>query len=107
VEVIVAVTVLAVGVLGAAASAVPVAHLIRWGGAVSSSATLAGSQVEAMRAAGCAALADGAATVAGGYRLNWTVSHSGTLRAVSVTVAISTGTGSRSETYGALLACQP
>lgn len=102
-----AVTVLAVGVLGAAASAVPVARLIRWGGAVSSSAALAGSQVEAMRAAGCAALADGAATAAGGYRLSWTVSRSGPLREVTVMVVFPTGTGSRSETYEALLACQP
>lgn len=101
-----AVTVLAVGVLAAAASAVPVARLIRWGGAVSSSAVVAGARVEAMRASGCTTLSDSAATVAGGYRLSWTVSRSGPLREVTVTVVFPTGTGSRSETYEALLACQ-
>ena len=101
-----AVTVLAVGVLAAAASAVPVARLIRWGGAASAAAAVAGAKVEEMRATGCTALADGAATLAGGYRLSWTVSRSGPLREVTVTVAFPTGTGSRSETYEALLACQ-
>ena len=102
-----AVTVLAVGVLAAAGSAVPVARLIRWGGVVSSSAAVAGAQIETMRATGCAAVTDGAATVAGGYRLSWTVNRSGPLREVTVTVILPTGSGSRSETYGAVIACRP
>jgi len=105
VEAIVAATVLAVGVLAAAASVVPVARLIRWGGAVSSSAVIAGSQLEAMRAAGCAALTDGAATAAGGYRLSWTVGRSGPLREISVVVLVPTGVGWRTEKYEALLPC--
>jgi prepilin-type N-terminal cleavage/methylation domain-containing protein len=105
VEVIVAVTVLAVGVLGAAASAVPVARLVRWGGALSSSAAAAGSQLETLRARACPELSDGAEDVAGGLRVRWTVAGSGRRREVTVTVAFPTGEGFRSETFGALMAC--
>jgi prepilin-type N-terminal cleavage/methylation domain-containing protein len=106
VELVVALTVLAVGVLGAAATAAPIARLIRWGGAASSSAALAGAQLEAMRAAGCAALANGDASRAGGFRLTWTVAPRGPLREVTVLVSFPTGTGTRTETYEALIACR-
>jgi prepilin-type N-terminal cleavage/methylation domain-containing protein len=106
-EVTVAVTILAVGVLAAAASAVPVARLVRWGGVVSASAAIAGAQLEAMRAAGCGTLEDGTAPSSAGYRVSWTVVARGALREVTVSVGFPTGSGSRSESYEALIACRP
>ena len=107
IEVAVAATVLAIGVLAAAASAVPVSRLIREGGAVSAAAAVAAARIETMRAAGCARLAAGAADVAGGYRLTWTVAPSGSLRAVTVVVRHPAGGATRSDVFGTLLRCPP
>lgn len=107
VELLVALTVLAVGVLAAAASAAPVARLVRWGGAASASAAMAGAQLEAMRAAGCDALVSGAASPSAGYRMVWTVVPRGQLREVTVLVSFPGGAGIRGESYEALIACRP
>jgi prepilin-type N-terminal cleavage/methylation domain-containing protein len=105
-ELLVALTLLAVGVLGAAASVAPVARLIRWGGSESASATLAAARLEALRVAGCGALSGGVAAAGNGYRVTWTVSPRGALRQVTVVVESSAGATPRAEAYEAVLECR-
>jgi prepilin-type N-terminal cleavage/methylation domain-containing protein len=106
-EVIVAVTVLAVGVLGVASAVPAAARLIRWGGAQSASATVAAAQLETLRAGGCARLASGELTAAGRYRLRWTVEPEGPLRRVTLIATYAWGVGVHSDLYETAVACTP
>lgn len=105
VESVVAVVVLAVGVLAVVASTVPLARLVRRGGAQAASAAAAGAEIESLRAAGCAAPAAGAATSGGHYRLNWFVAPGGRLRSVTVMTTYAWGPGAHSDVYETAIAC--
>lgn len=107
VELIVAVTVVAVGVLAAASSAAPVARLVRWGGAESGAMAAASSALETLRARGCAGLASGDTVIAGRYHVSWNAEADGALRAVRLTVSYATGTAQRSDTLETARACGP
>jgi prepilin-type N-terminal cleavage/methylation domain-containing protein len=105
IELIVAVTVLAVGVLAVAATAVPLGRLVRRGGAQGTSAAAAGAEIEVLRAAGCAAPVAGAALNGGGYRLTWTSVSGGGLRRVTVVATYAWGPGAHSDMYETAVAC--
>jgi prepilin-type N-terminal cleavage/methylation domain-containing protein len=105
IELVVAVTVLAVGVLAVAANAVPLARLVRRGGVQTGSAAAAGAEIESLRAAGCAAPATGTVTSGGGYRLRWSVAPAGRLREVTVVTTYPWGSGARSDVYETAVAC--
>jgi prepilin-type N-terminal cleavage/methylation domain-containing protein len=107
VELIVAVTVLVVGVLAVAGTAAPVARLVRWGGAQSASAAAASSAIEALRAGGCAALVDGTAIHFGSYQVRWTVASSGPAREVRVLVSYPWGPLPHHDVYETSVACLP
>lgn len=104
IEMVMAVTVLTVGVLAVVASAVPLARLVRRGGVQTVSAAVAGAQIEALRAAACAGASGGAAT-SGGYRLTWSVGAAGRLRDVTVVATYPWGPGSHSDTYETAVSC--
>jgi prepilin-type N-terminal cleavage/methylation domain-containing protein len=106
IELLLAITVLAVGALAVAATAAPLARLVRWGGAQSASAAAAGAVIEKLRAAGCAALAPGAAT-RGGLSLGWQAAPGGRLRAVTVAATYPWGAGSHRDVYETAVACPP
>jgi prepilin-type N-terminal cleavage/methylation domain-containing protein len=105
IELVVAVTMLAVGVLAVAATAVPLGRLVRRGGAQGSSAAAAGAEIEALRATGCAAPAVGAALNGGGFRITWSVAPGGALREVTVVATYPWGPGAHSDTFGTAVAC--
>jgi len=70
VELVLAVTLLAAGVLAVAASAVPLGRLVRRGDARVAAAAAAGAEIEAVRAAGCSAPASGVASAGQGLRMH-------------------------------------
>jgi prepilin-type N-terminal cleavage/methylation domain-containing protein len=107
IELVVAVTILAVGVLAVAASAVPLARLVRRGGVQAASAAEAGGRIESLRAAGCAMPATGVASAGQGLRITWTVSGGGALQELTVVAAYPWGPGARSDTFRTAVACAP
>jgi len=104
VELVVAVTLLAVGVLAVAASAVPLAMLARRGWAEASAATAARAAIEAARSAGCGASAAGMAS-SPGLKLSWIVTGSGALREMTVVTTYPWGPGAHSDTFVAAIPC--
>jgi len=104
IELVVAVSVLAVGALAAAASAVPLARLVVRGGAQARAAGSAGAAIEALRAAGCGAVADGSASL-GGVGLTWRLAQVGRLRMVTITTTYAWGPGMHRDVYEASVAC--
>lgn len=105
IELVVAVTVLAVGVLAVTASAVPLARLVRRGGMQTASAAVAGAEIEVLRAAGCAGPAAGTVASGGGFRLTWSVRAGGRLRDVTVVATYPWGPGSHRDIYETAVAC--
>lgn len=105
IELIVAVTVLAVGVLAVAASAVPLARLVRRGGAQAAAAAAAGAAVEAVRAGGCSMPAGGATTGGHGLRITWSLAGSGGLREMTVLATYAWGPGAHNDAYETSIAC--
>lgn len=107
VEVIVAMVILTVGVLGLAASARAVSSLTTEGGRMSGAAAAASSQFEMLRAGTCSTMAGGTGTAADGYSLSWTVATSGLLKQVTLAVSYSTGRKIRSTTFVTYISCAP
>jgi prepilin-type N-terminal cleavage/methylation domain-containing protein len=104
IEMVFAVTVLAVGALAVAASAVPLGRLILRGHAQVASAALAGAEIEAVRSTGCSAPPAG--VVSGhGLRLSWTLVGSGGLRDLTVVATYVWESGAHSDAYETSIAC--
>ncbi len=104
IELVVAVMLLAVGVLAVAASAAPLARLLRRGSARAVAAEAAGARIEMFRAEGCGGEATGVAS-GGGARVAWSAAPGGGLEAVTVVATYPWGPGLHSDTYEALVAC--
>ncbi len=106
VEVVVAVLVLTVGLLGLASTAAVVTRMIAQGDRYTEASTLANRQLEVLRSQTCANLADGSATV-GQFRLSWTVTSiaGGRGRQVTITVVSPTGRGTRTDTFYNTIVC--
>ena len=106
IEVIVAMIILTVGVLGLAASAGAVSRLSSEGVRSSGAAALSGAKLEELRATPCANLANGTQTT-GAYTLTWTIATSGFIRTVTLVVSYRHGRGTRNATYVTELSCAP
>lgn len=105
VEVVVAVMLLAVGVLGLVSATTSVSRLIRWGGAQSAAAGLATARLDAMRAGGCGRLAGGDTVVASRYRVRWEAAAAGPLRPATAVVTYAWGGGVRADTFETAVSC--
>ena len=105
IELVFAVTVLAVGVLAVAASAVPLGRLVLRGDAQVASAAAAAAEIEAVRAAGCSAPPTGLASPGHGLRISWTLVGSGGLRDLKVVATYAWGPGAHTDTYETAVAC--
>jgi prepilin-type N-terminal cleavage/methylation domain-containing protein len=103
-EVMIAMVVLTVGVLGLAASAAQVTRMTGQGGRFSGSAAVAESRLEQLRAGGCAGLAAGSATT-GKYSESWTVTTAGLLRVVTVTVTYNDVGRQRNDDFISTISC--
>jgi Tfp pilus assembly protein PilV len=104
-ELVVSMLVLTVGILALAGTAGQVTRLVGWGGRYGAAAVLAGAAIEQLRATPCASLASSGSASAGIYSLSWTVTASGGLRAVAVTVTYPNGRTTRSDLFETLRSC--
>ena len=98
VEVVIAILVLTVGILGLASTAALVTRLIGEGGSYSQSTTLATEQMEILRSQ-CGAL-HGGNTTKGAYSIEWSVTDLGEASQVTVKVtAPQAGRSARVDTF--------
>jgi type IV pilus modification protein PilV len=104
VEVIVALVLLTIGVLGLAGVARSVTRLTTESLRLTTAAVLAGSRVEQLRAGGCVGALSGTA-VTGAYAESWSASGAGAARAVRVTVTYPAPPGLRMRALAAVIAC--
>ena len=104
IEVIVALVLLTIGVLGLAGVARSVARLTSESARLATATALAGARVERLRAGRCAGLASGSAAT-GAYTEEWSADAGGAARAVRVTVTYPATGGSRTRALAAVIAC--
>lgn len=106
IEVLVAVLVLTVGILGLATTAALVTRMIGQGERFSQASTMAAEQFEIFRSQQCTSLAAGNAT-RGGITLSWTVQNAagGRARTVTIEVLTPTGRGTRADTFSTTIGC--
>jgi prepilin-type N-terminal cleavage/methylation domain-containing protein len=111
VEVLVAVTVLAVGVVAMAGSAAAVTRMIGRGKIDTRAAQLATLKVDSLRVAAyattprCAALANGGPVTSDKVRLSWTVAATPNGRTVNVSATYGTTRGARTEVLTTYIEC--
>ena len=106
IEVLVAVLVLSIGVLGLATTAALVTRMIGQGERYSQASTMAAEQFEVLRSQRCTALTSGTATQSG-FTLTWTVQNAAGGRARTVTIEVLTPTvrGTRADTFATTIGC--
>jgi prepilin-type N-terminal cleavage/methylation domain-containing protein len=105
IELIVAILILTVGILGLAATAGQVTKMVAWGGRYGASSVVAAAELEQLRATPCASLASSGTATKGIYSLSWTVTASGNLRTLTLTVTYPNGKTTRSDVYETYRSC--
>jgi type IV pilus modification protein PilV len=107
VEVIIAMIVLTVGLLGLVSTAALTTRMISQGQRYSEAAALANQQFEILRATPCASMANGSNSV-GQVQVAWTVVaiQSNRARQSTVTVTSSTGRGTRTDQFQTIIYCR-
>ncbi len=105
IELVVAILILTVGILGLAATAGQVTKMVGWGGRYGASAVVASAQLEQLRATPCASLAASGTATKGIYSLSWTVTTNGNLRTLTLTVTYPNGRTTRSDVYETYRSC--
>ena len=109
VEVLIAVLVLTVGLLGLASTAAYVTRMIGQGNRYTEASTLAGRRLEILRAGGCSTMAGGSST-SGRFTVSWTVTTINTgsqrsARQVQVVVTSPTNYGTRTDSLTGTISC--
>lgn len=105
VELMVAIMILTVGILGLAATAGGVQRMVGWGARFSGSAAVANAKLEQLRGTPCSSLAASGTATQGIYDLSWTVASSGNLRTFSLSVSYPNGRSTRVETFETQRSC--
>lgn len=106
IELMIAVMILTVGVLGVAGSARVVTQMTGSGARYGASAAVASSRFEQLRAADCSTVASGSATT-GRFAEKWTVTTAGMLRTVTLTITYNNGTKTRTDVFSTMISCAP
>lgn len=106
VEVMIAIIILTTGVLALAATSASVVRMATQSGRLSASVVAAEGRLENLRTTDCTTLSNGTSTD-GIYSLAWTVTSTGVLRTIVITVTypVPMGRGTRSDTYTSAIAC--
>ncbi len=106
VEILVAMLVLAVGIVGLTTTAALVTRMIGQGERYSQASMMAAEQFEILRSQRCGSMASGTAT-RGAFTLSWTVQNAagGRARAVRVVVISPRTRGTRTDTFATAVAC--
>jgi prepilin-type N-terminal cleavage/methylation domain-containing protein len=111
VEVLVAVTILSVGVVAMAGSAGVVTRMVGRGKVDTRAAQLATLKLDSLRVRAysttprCTALANGGPDAVSNVSLSWTVAVTGTGRTLAVSAAYNTGRGAHTETLTTYVEC--
>lgn len=107
VEVMVAVVILSVGILGLTSTAASVVQMVGNGNRFSEVSELAAEQFEAMRTLPCAQMSDSSAT-RGPFAVAWAVTSiaSGEGRRIDLTVGSTTPKGSRIDRFSMSVSCR-
>ena len=111
IEVLVAVTILAVGVIAMAGSAAAVTRMIGRGKIDTRVAQLTTAKVDSLRLVAysttprCTALATGGPSASDHVNLSWTVTVNGTGRDVNVSASYATARGARTDTLTTYIEC--
>ena len=104
VEVLVAVMILTVGLLGLVTTAALVTRMIGQGQRQTEAAALAADRFEQLRSVPCAALADGSSTQ-GGFTVAWRVAGAADSRDIDVIVTSPTPRGTRQDRFSTTRYC--
>jgi prepilin-type N-terminal cleavage/methylation domain-containing protein len=106
VEVLIAVIILTVGLLGLASTAAYVTRMIAQGNRYTEAATLANRRLELLRGGGCSTMANGS-NITGRYTVTWTVTSivSGKGRQIQLTVTSPTTYGTRTDSFTGTVIC--
>jgi prepilin-type N-terminal cleavage/methylation domain-containing protein len=106
-EVMIAMVILSVGVLGVAASSAGITKMTAEGGRSGGSAAVAESRIEALTAIPCASLTSSGTATTGKFTESWTITTSNLLRTITETVTYPAGSATRTATYIAYISCAP
>ena len=106
-EVMIAMVILTVGVLGIAASSAAITRMTAEGGRGGGSAAVAESRIESLTAVPCASMTSTGSATTGKFTESWTVTTANLLRTITVTVTYPQGRGTRTSTYVAYRSCAP
>jgi prepilin-type N-terminal cleavage/methylation domain-containing protein len=104
VEVIAAMVILTIGVVGLAASTTAITRLTGQGGLTGNSAAVAASRFDVLRATPCASLAGGTATT-GKFSEAWSVATVSNLRNVIDSVTYTASRRTRISVFSTILSC--
>lgn len=106
VEVLVAVLILTVGLLGLATTAATVTRMISQGQRYSEAASLAAQRFEILRSQSCSAMTNGTGTQ-GRYSLTWTIAGTagGKANTVKVVVTSPTASATRADSFQTTIFC--
>ncbi len=105
-EVVVAMIILVVGILGLAASTAAVGRLTTLGVQQSRAANAGMSKIEELRSLGnCMTMSGGSDTWPGGFARSWTTSLAGRVQTVTVVVTYNTSRKQRTATYVSEIQC--
>jgi len=104
VEVVVAIMIFSLGILGLVSTAATVTRMVGRSQQYNMAASLAQQQVEILRATTCASMAAGSGT-SGNYAIAWTVTAVTNGKQIGVTVTYPTTKGSHTDTFTSIISC--
>jgi prepilin-type N-terminal cleavage/methylation domain-containing protein len=111
IEILVAITILSVGLLSLAAGSGAVYRMLGQGKRATRAGAMALGRMEILRRTAnstnprCTSLASGTASYAGSVSESWTVSGSGNLRSVTVRVTYPTNRGTTADSLSTIIGC--
>jgi prepilin-type N-terminal cleavage/methylation domain-containing protein len=107
IEVIAAMIILTVGVLGMAASTTAITRMTSQGALTGNAAAVAGSRFDVLRATPCGSLAASGTATAKKFNESWTVTTSGNLRMVIDSVTYVASRNTRTNAFSTVISCAP
>lgn len=107
IEVIIAMIILSVGVIGMAASTTAITRMTSQGAMTGNAAAVAGSRFDVLRATPCASLSTGGTATSLKFNEKWTITTSGYLRSVTDSVTYIFNRKSRTVAFSTVISCYP
>jgi prepilin-type N-terminal cleavage/methylation domain-containing protein len=105
VEVIAAMVILTIGVMGLAASTTAITRLTGQGGLTGNSAAVAASRFDILRSTPCASISASGSSTSGKFSEKWGVTTSGNLKSVVDSVTYIASRRTRTSIFSTMLSC--